>query len=315
MDRAITEEYHKKWIGKETHCRNSQIWIKRQFHSDGQGHQDFETKTNLNSYLSHANPCVGNTPFKSTWYDWTICELWYSNPSRNAWQLWNTFKITLLKDCNKNGLKQSFLQQILGQVIGSAFISALPSLRSPPNKQWTYAVVQPTFESDPQLPNLVCVRVLACQDTHVFQATPKTTPKETKATPRLQVVLQKKRHRSTDQLESSWLILSRGWVKHTKSIHSHSIHHLIPQGDRMQLWRQVLLHLWRGDAQGVVTISPCSGCFASWPCDDSDYSGNGNICEALLPFCPQHETFFDSPFGAIRAEGGQRRKEEQNPLP
>ena len=66
MDRAITEEYHKKWIGKETHCRNSQIWIKRQFHSDGQGHQDFETKTNLNSYLSHANPCVGNTPFKST---------------------------------------------------------------------------------------------------------------------------------------------------------------------------------------------------------------------------------------------------------
>ena len=46
-----------------------------------------------------------------------------------------------------------------------------------------------------------------------------------------------------------------------------------------------------------------------------DYSGNGNICEALLPFCPQHETFFDSPFGAIRAEGGQLRKEEQNPLP
>ena len=77
----------------------------------------------------------------------------------------------------KNGLKQSFLQQILGQVIGSAFISASPSLRSPPNKQWTYAVVRPTFESDPQLPNLVCVRILACQDTHVFQATPKITPK------------------------------------------------------------------------------------------------------------------------------------------
>lgn len=27
------------------------------------------------------------------------------------------------------------------------------------------------------------------------------------------------------------------------------------------------------------------------------------IYDALLPFCPQHETFFDSPFGAIRAEG------------
>lgn len=27
------------------------------------------------------------------------------------------------------------------------------------------------------------------------------------------------------------------------------------------------------------------------------------IYDALLPFCPQHETFFDSPLGAIRAEG------------
>lgn len=25
--------------------------------------------------------------------------------------------------------------------------------------------------------------------------------------------------------------------------------------------------------------------------------------EALLPFCPQHEEFFASPFGLIRAEG------------
>lgn len=27
------------------------------------------------------------------------------------------------------------------------------------------------------------------------------------------------------------------------------------------------------------------------------------IYDALLPFCPQHETFFDSPFGVTRAEG------------
>lgn len=57
--------------------------------------------------------------------------------------------------------------------------------------------------------------------THMcFRLHQKPHRKYTKATPRLQVVLQKKRHRSTDQLESSWLILSRGWVKHTKSNHS-----------------------------------------------------------------------------------------------